>query len=193
LDPASAARARADLEAGRDTQFLESVFPAVRSRELGFGRHSESFSKAFSRGAADSGVGNLQRFLLALDLLVSWNLPVDELPLDPHSVAYLRSFLRRDEDRRGMIADLRASGLEIALVPSLPEGNRGIDYLNGVHEPGRYLMPAWGGLFEPLDRAAEEAFRRAFGPGIEVRAILTSESQRRGGGVHCSVSALPGG
>jgi hypothetical protein len=92
-----------------------------------------------------------------------------------------------------MIEQLRGSGLEIVRVPSLPEGNRGIDYLNGVHEPGRYFMPAWGGLFEPLDRAAEGAFRRAFGPGVAVRPILTSESQRRGGGVHCSISALPGG
>lgn len=192
LDSASAARARADLEAGRDRQFLENVLPAARALELGFGRFPESFSKDFSRGEADSGTGNLQLFLLALDLLVSWTLPVDELPLDPHSVAYLRSFRRRDEDRRVMIERIRAAGPEIALIPSLPEGNRGIDYLNGVQEPKRYLMPAWGGLFEPLDRAAEAAFRAAFGPGIDVRPILTSESQRRGGGVHCSISVLPG-
>lgn len=192
LDAASVARARADLDTGRDREFLESVFPAIGARGLGFGRYPESFSEAFSSGGADSGTGNLQRFLLALDLLVSWTLPVDELPLDPHSVAYLRSFRRRDEDRRGMVEQIRALGLEIAHVPSLPEGNRGIDYLNGVHEPGRYLMPAWGGLFEPLDRAAAEAFRAGLGPGIEVRPILTSESQRRGGAIHCSISVLPG-
>jgi len=192
LDSASVASARADLGAGRDRPFLERVIPAVRARELGFGRYPESFSEAFSKGRTDSGIGNLQRFLLALDLLVSWALPVDELPLDPHSVAYLRSFGRRDEDRRAMTDRLRALGIEIARIPSLPEGNRGIDYLNGVHDHDRYFMPAWGGLFEPLDRAAEGAFRSALGPGIDVRPVISSESQRRGGGVHCSVSALPG-
>ena len=90
-----------------------------------------------------------------------------------------------------MIEGIRALGLEIARIPSLPEGNRGIDTLNGVHDPKRYLMPAWGGLFEPLDRAAEEALRTAFGPGIDVRPVMSSESQRRGGAVHCSISALP--
>ena len=91
-----------------------------------------------------------------------------------------------------LVERVRTSGLEIVLVPSLPQGSRGIDYLNGVHDPGRYLMPAWGGLFEPLDRAAEDAFRRGFGPGIDVLPILASESQRRGGALHCSISVLPG-
>ena len=192
LDAASAAQARADLEAGKYREFLERVFPAVGARGQGFGRHPESFSAFFSSGASDSGVGNLQRFLLALDLLVAWSMPVDELPLEPHSLAYLRSFLRTDADRREMIARLRSAGVEIAPVPSLPEGERGIDYLNGIHEPGRYLMPAWGGLYAPLDRAAEDAFRKALGPGNDVHPVLTSESQRRGGAIHCSISALPG-
>lgn len=193
LDASSAAQARSHLGAGLDREFLALVFPKVGAQSAGPGRYPEAFASAFSSGAADSGVGNLQRFLLALDLLVSWTIPLDgDLPLDPHSIAYLRSFRRRDDDRRAMVAELRRSGLEIVRVPSLPEGSRGIDYLNGVHEPGRYLMPAWGGLFAPLDRAAAESFRARLGPGIEVREILTGESQRRGGALHCSISALPG-
>ncbi len=191
LSSAQAAEAKAHLEAGRDREFLALVVPETSKRCLGFGHFPESLAAAFARGEADSGIGNLQRFLLATDLLTSWSMPIDELPLDPHSVAYLRSLQRRDHDRREMVAELRRSGFEVARVPSLPESDRGIDYLNGLQERARYLMPAWGGLYAPLDRAAEEAFRRALGPGVEVHPILTSESQRRGGALHCSVSVHP--
>jgi hypothetical protein len=183
--------ARGDLEAGKDREFLALVVPAVSGRCTAYGCFPESLAASFSRGAADSGVGNLQRFLLACDLLASWSLPVDELELDPHSIAYLRSFRRRDEERRRLAADLRKSGFEVARVPSLPEGNRGIDYLNGVQDRTRYLMPAWGGLYVPLDEAAAAAFARALGPGVEVVPVLSSESQRRGGALHCSISVAP--
>jgi len=109
--------------------------------------------------------------------------------LDPHSAAYLRSFQRRDAERRDLAATLRKWGYEVVKIPSLPEEKRGIDYLNGVHDRERYLMPAWGGLFAPLDDAARETFEKALGPGTSVVPVLSSESQRRGGAVHCSLSA----
>jgi hypothetical protein len=158
---------------------------------VGHGQYPESFAEAFSTGPADSGIGNLLRFLLAFDLLVSWALPFDELPLDPHSLAYLRSMRRRDDDRRGVVEMLLGEGFEVVEVPSLPEQDRGIDYLNGLHEPSRYIMPAWGGLYAPLDEAAEAALMGGFGSGIGIRRVFTGESQRRGGAVHCSISALP--
>jgi hypothetical protein len=191
LSSSEGSHARDDLDAGKDREFLERVVPAISSRCTGFGRFPESLASAFARGPADSGVGNLQRFLLASDLLMSWSLPVDELPLDPHSIAYLRSFQRRDADRRAMIADLRKSGFEVARIPSMPEATRGIDYLNGIQDRTKYLMPAWGGLYTPLDQAALAAFRRTLGTQVEVIPIYTSESQRRGGALHCSLSACP--
>jgi hypothetical protein len=181
----------ADLEAGRDAEFLERVLPPLLARCPAYGRFPESLASAFSRGSADSGVGNLQRFLLATDLLTSWTTDLEHPApsLDPHAVAYLRSFVRRDAERRDLAATLRKAGLDVVRIPSLPEEKRGIDYLNGVHDRGRYLMPAWGGLYAPLDDAARAAFAKALGPDVAVVPILTSESQRRGGGVHCSLSA----
>ncbi len=180
----------ADLEAGRDAEFLARVLPPVIARCPAYGRFPESLASAFSRGPADSGVGNIQRFLIATDLLSSWTMDLDhpDPSFDPHAMAYLRSFQRRDAERRDLAALLRKSGFDVVRVPSLPEEKRGIDYLNGVHGRGRYLMPAWGGLYAPLDEAARAAFAKALGPGVAVVPILTSESQRRGGGVHCSLS-----
>jgi hypothetical protein len=187
----SAAGPIADLEAGRDAEFLGRVLPPLVARCPAYGRFPESLAAAFSRGPADSGIGNLQRFLIATDLLSSWTMDLDSPPpsFDPHAIAYLRSFRRRDAERRDLAAALRKAGLDVVRIPSLPEEKRGIDYLNGVHDRARYLMPAWGGLYAPLDEAARAAFEKALGPGVAVVPILASESQRRGGGVHCSLSA----
>ncbi len=54
----------------------------------------------------------------------------------------------------------------------------------------RYIMPAYGGFYAPLDEAAAEAFAAEL-EGVEVVPILCGESQRRVGAVHCSVSAYP--
>jgi hypothetical protein len=187
----SAAGPLGDLEAGRDAEFLARVLPPLLARCPAYGRFPESLATAFARGPADSGVGNLQRFLLATDLLSSWTTDLEHPPesLDPHAIAYLRSFQRRDGERREFAATLRKWGLDVVRIPSLPEEKRGIDYLNGVHDRGRYLMPVFGGLYAPLDEAARAAFAKALGPGVAIVPIFTSESQRRGGGVHCSLSA----
>ncbi len=191
LTAPKAAEARERLESGRDAEFLSIVVPPIAGLCHGFGRFPESLASAFARGPVDSGVANLEIFVLATDLLSSWSLPIAELPFDPHSLAYLRSFQRRDAERRDMIADLRKSGFEVQKIPSLPEANRGIDYLNGVHDRGRYLLPAWGGLYAPLDGAATAAFHRALGAEVAIVPIFTSESQRRGGALHCSLSVGP--
>jgi hypothetical protein len=52
-------------------------------------------------------------------------------------------------------------------------------------------MPAYGGIYAPLDQAAKAAFEAAFGGRVRVVPVLCGESQRRSGAIHCSVSALP--
>ena len=172
---------------------MAAIGPLVEKNARGFGRFPASFASRFGRGPSDSGVGNLQRFLLALDLVTSWSVPAEKLgeDLDPHSAAYLRALQVRETERRSTIADLERLGFEVVRVPGISEGDRGIGCLNGLHDKTRYFMPAWGGLFEPLDRAARAAFESALGPTVKVVPILCSETQRRSGGVHCAVSAWP--
>jgi agmatine/peptidylarginine deiminase len=161
------------------------------NQAIAAGHFSESFAKRFARGPADSGVGNLQRFLLALDLLTSTLSDVDLGAVDPHTASYMRSFQRREKERKDLAATLQAAGMKVVRIPSLSDDERGLNYLNGLHEPGRYLMPAYGGLYAPLDDRARAAFEGALGPAVDVVPVLCGETQRRGGGVHCAVSVLP--
>ena len=107
-----------------------------------------------------------------------------------HAQAYMRSIRRRVADRRALHEQLRRLGWKVVPVPSLADADRGINYLNGLHERKRYIMPAYGGFYAPLDQAAAEVFAAEL-EGVEVVPILSGESQRRVGAVHCSVSAYP--
>ena len=79
-------------------------------------------------------------------------------------------------------------------VPSLGEGERGLNALNGIHDGVKYLMPACGGLYAGVDRAAAEAIRAGLGPETVVVPVECGESQRRSGAVRCAASAyrVPG-
>ncbi len=191
LETQRAQQARADLAAGRIDPFMETIAACLGAQSQSFGHFPEEFAAAFSAGPADSGVGSLQRFLLALDILTAHVVGPGELPFDAHTTAYLRSFLRRDADRMELVRALEQLGWKIVPIPSLSEGSRGINYLNGVQDRDRYLMPAYGGIFTPLDQAAQAAFEAALGPGVRVVPILCGESQRRSGAIHCSVSVIP--
>lgn len=154
-----------------------------------FTHFPELFAQEFSAGPGDLGAGNLQRFLLALDIIASRVPPRPGENPSEETIAYTASIAARDAEREALISKLEAMGMTVVRVPSLSDGERGVNYLNGLHEPGRYLMPAWGGLFAPLDEAAAAAFTDALGDDIEIVPILSSESQRRNGAVRCSVEA----
>lgn len=194
LNPADAGAARHDLAARRWGEVVRRVGDALLERAPQYGRFPESLADAFSTGPTDSGVGNFQRFLLALDLALGWSASTQTrpgaLPADPGPRAYLASLQRRDVDRQALHAALRELGFQLVPIPSLAEEERSIGYLNGLHDRQRYLMPAWGGLYGRLDAAAMRAFQEALGADIEVVPILCSESQRRVGGLHCAASAL---
>lgn len=191
LDAQRAQQARADLAAGRIDPFMEVVMSSLASESKSFGHFPEAFAETFSGGPADSGVGSLQRFLLALDILTAHVVGAGELPFDEYTTAYLKSFQRRDVDRTALVRALEQLGWKVQPVPSLSEDSRGINYVNGVQERGRYLMPAYGGIYAPLDRAAQAAFEGVLGPRVRVVPILSGESQRRAGAVHCAVSVVP--
>lgn len=183
----AARSARQALEANDPTEFLRHVGPVLGRHVLPGNRFPESFSRHFSVAPHDSGVGNLQCFLLALDTFVHEAIR----PASAEAAAYLATFARRERDRMALNDLLRSLGWRVVPVPSLSDERRGINYLNGLHVRGRYLMPAWGGLYAPLDDAARRAFERELGAGVRVEPIHCAESQRRAGALHCSVAVYP--
>lgn len=187
LDDASAQELLDDLEARRPVPFLNRLGPVLGRQMDAQGRFPISFAKVFAVSEVDSPVGNLQRFLLAMDTFVHGHIR----PTDRHAEAYLSTFLRRDADRRALDSLLTNLGWKIVGVPSLADGDRSINYLNGIHDRGHYYMPSYGGLFAPLDEAAAEVIHEELGPEIAVVPILCGESQRRVGAIHCSVNLYP--
>lgn len=179
------------LREDKAIEFVNLVGGIVRQQVTPSGHYPLSLARAFQVGPSDSGVGNLQRFLLAIDLLAGWNIRPEQWPTERHARAYVNAIQRRESDRAELYRQLVSLGFEVVGVPSLAEGERGVNYLNGIQDRSRYLMPAYGGLFGPLDTVAAAALGRAFGPGVEIVPILSGESQRRGGAVHCATCVYP--
>jgi hypothetical protein len=86
---------------------------------------------------------------------------------------------------------LKAQGWKVVAVPSMMDLYRSIHYLNGIHDQQAYLMPVFRGFYAPLDKAAADAFTIALDGEVIIRRILTAQSQRKHGAVHCAVSAFP--
>ncbi|MBC7773210.1 MAG: hypothetical protein H7210_11990 [Pyrinomonadaceae bacterium] len=147
---------------------------------------SSSFARHFSDGPGDNGVGNLYAFLLAFDLMTAWQELPNEAGMMAFGQAVIQGIRRRDADRAALHQQLRDLGFVVVPVPSTADAERGINSINGVHLSDRYLMPTWGGMYGPLDDAAEATFRQTLGPRISIQKIPSAESQRRSGAVHCS-------
>ena len=187
LDSVLAQELLSDLEARRPVPFLDRLGPILGGQMNKQGRFGVSFARAFAVDEVDSPVGNLQRFLLAMDTFVHAHIR----PTERHAKAYLSSFRRRAADREELNTLLSSLGWKVVGVPSLADGDRSINYLNGIHDRGHYYMPAYGGLFAPLDDAAAKVFAEELGTEIAVVPILCGESQRRVGAIHCSVNLYP--
>lgn len=166
--------------------------PLLEKGSPGPGQFSEALARAFRSGAADNGPGNLLRFLSALDYLTGISGAGGEPGLDPRTAAYLRSFVRREHDRFTFIRGLESLGMHIVPLPGWPEDELGITPLNGIQERARYLFPAYGGMYRPLDQACIKILSATLGAGVEVVPIGCAESQRRSGALHCSASATFG-
>ncbi len=92
---------------------------------------------------------------------------------------------------RTQLAALKSLGWKIVPVPSMPNLYRGINYLNGIHHRDGYVMPAFGGFYAPLDKAAEAVFRETLGEHATILPIQCAELQRKHGAVHCAAVAYP--
>ncbi len=191
ISPEDADAADAHHAAGRDAALAQVLGNAIgphRAADRGF---PSSLAIVLSTNAADSPVGNLQCLVLAIDVLMTTDATDARLPPPGPSRDYVEALRRIDQRRRALHDTLREHGWKVLAVPSLPAASRGITYVNGVHDRSRYLMPAYGGLYAPLDRKAAEAFAAHLGPDVEVIPILCAETQRRSGAVHCAISVYP--
>ncbi|MBI5866050.1 MAG: hypothetical protein HZB38_16400 [Planctomycetes bacterium] len=150
----------------------------------------EKSVRRFARSPGDSGVGNLYVFLFAMDWMLASSLQPQDIPSD-RTFGTLRAMRRNAQDREAIAKQLADLGWRIVRVPSISNEERGINYLNGLSLLKTQYVPVWGGLYADLDRAALDVYRKTVGPSVEVVPILTSETQRRGGGLHCAVSVVP--
>ncbi len=185
---------RADLEADRISEFVARLGPRLAARQHGPGQFDEAWARGFSAGPADSGIGNLQRFLLGIDLWTAermGNAGPREMGIDADSWAYLDSLRRREGERIAVATALAGLGWRIVAVPGTSDGARSVNPLNGLQLAGRYLQPAYGGVYAPWDDAARDVFEAEMGSGVSVIPVLCGETQRRSGGLHCAVAVEP--
>ena len=187
LPPAELERIRGHLMQKRLSEAFAILTPVLEKGSSGPGQFAEGLSRAFRAGPADSGAGNMLRFLAAVDYLSGLSGSGEQAGIDAHTAGYLRSFLRRERERYTFVKGLESLGMKIVALPGWPEDTLGITPLNGIHERGRYLLPTYGGLYRALDDACVEILSRAL-PGVEIVRIGCAESQRRAGALRCSVS-----
>lgn len=192
-DLASADAARIEqLFAARELNAaLGLLTPILQRGSPAPGQFSEAVARAFSLDASDNGPGNLLRFLAALDLLTGSSGAGEQAGLDPDTAAYLRSFARREKERRVLIRGLESAGLRIVPLPGSPEDTLGITPLNGIHDRTRYLFPTYGGIYQRLDEECRAILARTLGPDVKLVPVRCAETQRRGGALHCAAAAYP--
>ncbi len=186
-----AIRVRSSLAGRRDDEVvtvIESVLRKVSGEKASL---PASLSKAFVADRMDFGAGNLQTFLLAVDLLESSLASVSDGPGDAGRREYLDALRRLDAGRRHQTRELRKLGWTVVAIPSMTDLYRGINYLNGIQHRDGYIMPVFGGFYTALDQAAHAAFREAIGPDVTLTPVRSAECQRKHGGVHCTASAYP--
>lgn len=94
----------------------------------------------------------------------------------------------------GGMADLRRvlqeQGWEVVAVASMPAMRVGINYLNGLQDQTRFVMPAYGGFYAPIDDMTIAEIRAAY-KGLEVVPIPCPQLQTHQGALHCVVSIFP--
>jgi len=194
LDQEGARLALEDADADRHAEFFGRLGPIFQAAQHSGGRFTLDFAQKFAAGPEDSGVGNLQRFLLALDLWTAARMgdaTQAELGIDTDSFAYLTSLRRREGDRTRVAAALGGLGWKLVAVPGLSDEARSLNPLNGVHLRGVYLQPVYGGIFEPLDALATQRIAEGLGSDVRILPVRCGETQRRSGGLHCAVAVEP--
>src|SRR6185503_6151134 len=125
--------ARAELAEHRTAELVRRLSKTMQAF-IGAGTNFPlSLSKCFVAGKTDSGAGNLQTFLLAIDLLESSLGDGGVKGTSPERNDYLRALRNMEAARRKQIEVLKGAGWTVAAVPSMTDLASGINYVNGVH------------------------------------------------------------
>ena len=192
LEAGAAQQALADLAARKDAAVLTTLTNVIRRQLTSTNVYPASLSRAFVSDPSDEAAGNLQVFLLALDLMEA-GLPSRGSSDGSSRVAYLQALRRSERARQSQISALQGLGCRVVPVPSMQDLYRSINYLNGVQHRGGYIMPGIGGFFAALDQGAVTVFQNILGPERHITTIRSAECQRMHGAIHCTVSVYPGG
>lgn len=131
------------------------------------------------------------RFIAAADTLLAAQ-PVGvrtRLAADARESRYLDSIAHRLDERSELIASLKAAGLIVHTVPGLGDDQFPVNPLNALQLTDAVYVPIIGD--GGLDQAALGAFRRVYGPSVDVRGIPSSVGQGMYGGLHCMFAPTP--
>jgi len=181
----------ADLAAGRDREALGHLTNLLRQQRSGRETFPSTLSRCFVATRVDDGAGNLQCFLLAMDVLEA-SAPGQSAPsLGTERSEYLGALRRLEAARQQQADTLRHLGWKVVAIPSMTDLYRSINYLNGIHHAGGFVMPVFGGFYTSLDTAAQAALRETLGQDFKITTIQSAECQRKHGGVHCMTAAYP--
>lgn len=187
ISVADATRAAQLIRTEKFEQLFDLLAPAIGALAVRSGQFAESNIAAFSVSEVDSAVGNFQRFLFALDFELARAHSSREASADGHTQAYFRSLRRMETRQRELQRRVTTLGLTVYSLPSLSADRLSVNYVNAVQTNSHMLVPAYGGLFGPLDLHAERLIRGAVEPSVRVFRVNCAESQRRGGALHCSI------
>lgn len=177
----------------RDDAALGSVLgPALYGQALPGGGFPLTLALHLAAGPGDSGVGNLQRLLAAVDVFHALH-GAEPVPgsLAPVRAATLNAIRIAAQELDQLAHTLAREGFQVFRLPGISEGTRSLVPVNALHAPDAVYFPSADGLLSPLDAAAAESFRRALGDAVTRRGIRASESLRRSGGLHCSAISWP--
>lgn len=173
---------------------MNRIMLATRNLRTADNSLSEKFTACFARSPLESPAANAQRFLVAADTLLASYMSEKDLTdpsLPPPLKAYVLALKRQQLARETLAKKLTDLGMRVIQVPGLNDHDVSINYVNGIHLPGVYLMPTFGGWFEPLDRAASQQLQQAFGPSVNIVPIMAGMVQESDGGLHCMIGLYP--
>lgn len=192
LNAAQTESARHDLAGEHYRELYQTLGPVVYAQAGPDGVYAPEFQSLFAAAPVDSSSHNMRCFLVALDLVASRVLTEKEWKALPEFYRDYLTSLRLLESQAQRQQELLVKlGCAIVPVPSLADVPAGLNYLNGLQDKSRYLMPVQGGFYQALDAAATRAFEQTLGPSVEIVPIVSGECQRAHGAVHCAAAAYP--